>query len=228
VETVSVSGAWRVMAERMAASWTAAPHFFLTREVIASGLVDMRARMLPAVERRVGVRLTYTDLLVKLLASALQQHPRLNARYADGVIQQPSEINVGIATATDDGLIVPVIRTVDSLGIGDIAARRRDLVERAEAGRLSLADIEGGTFTLTNLGMFNVDAFNAIVNPPQAAILAVGAIVETPVIRGGELATARRMGVTLACDHRILYGADGAEFLARVRALLEEPLGLAL
>jgi pyruvate dehydrogenase E2 component (dihydrolipoamide acetyltransferase) len=182
---VAVSGRWRVMAERMAASWTTAPHFFLMREVVASELVELRTRLLPVVERRVGVRLTYTDLLVKILAATLAQHPRLLGAWDGASIRAWDEINIGIATDTGEALVVPVIHRADALSIGDIAARRAELVERATSGRLALDDVARGTFTLTNLGAYGVDAFNAIINPPQAAILAVGRIANRVVAVDG-------------------------------------------
>jgi pyruvate dehydrogenase E2 component (dihydrolipoamide acetyltransferase) len=214
------------MAERMTASWTSAPHFFLVREVIASGLVEMRTRMLPAVERRTGARLTYTDLLVKLLATAIQCHPRLNASWSDGAIAENREINVGIATAVGDALVVPVIRAADALSIGEIAARRQAFVERANAGALTLDDISGGTFTLTNLGMYNVDAFNAIINPPQAAILAVGRIADRVVAVDGQPVVRPTVMLSLSCDHRVVDGARGALFLDELVNLIGEPWGL--
>jgi pyruvate dehydrogenase E2 component (dihydrolipoamide acetyltransferase) len=182
--------------------------------------------MLPAVERRVGVRLTYTDLLVKLLAAAIRQHPRLNASWIDGAVRLQAAINVGIATAAGDALVVPVIRGADQLSIGEIATRRNDLVERANAGKLTLDDLAGGTFTLTNLGMYNVDAFNAIINPPQAAILAVGRIADRVVAVDGQPAVRQTMVLSLSCDHRVVDGARGALFLDELATLTEEPWGL--
>ncbi len=217
---------WRVMAERMTTSWTTVPHFYLVREVAASGLVEMRARIAPLVEKRGGVKPTYTDLLVKIVAAVLREHPRGNASWADGTIRLNDEINVGLATAIEDGLIVPVIHRADTLSIGEIAARRKDIVERANAGKLKPADIAGGTFTLTNLGMYNVDAFNAIINTPQAAILAVGRIADRVVAVDGQPAVRLMLTLTLSSDHRVVDGARAAKFLDDVARLIEEPWGL--
>jgi pyruvate dehydrogenase E2 component (dihydrolipoamide acetyltransferase) len=222
----SVSTLWRVMAERMRQSWTSVPHFYLTRDVNASGLVELRARIAPMVEKRTGIKPTYTDLLVKIVAMVLRDHSRVNASWAEGTIRSNDEINVGLATAIEDGLIVPVIHHADALSLGDIAARRQDIVERAGAGKLKPADITGGTFTLTNLGMYNVDAFNAIINAPQAAILAVGRIADRVVAVAGQPAVRPRMTLTLSCDHRVVDGARAAKFLDDVAGLIEEPWGL--
>jgi pyruvate dehydrogenase E2 component (dihydrolipoamide acetyltransferase) len=217
---------WRVMAERMTESWTSAPHFYLVREVVASGLVELRARITPIVEKRNRVKLTYTDLLVKLVAAALRDHPRLNASWVDGGIRRYREINIGIATAIEEGLIVPVIHHADQLGLGELAARRRDLTEGAQAGKLGPSDISGGTFTLTNLGMYNVDAFNAVINTPQAAILAVGRIVERVVPVDGQPAVRPMLTLTLGCDHRVVDGARAARFLDDLAIMIQEPWGL--
>jgi pyruvate dehydrogenase E2 component (dihydrolipoamide acetyltransferase) len=224
VETLGT--VWRVMAERMTASWTTAPHFYLTRELVASGLVEMRARIVPVVERRSGVRPTYTDLLVKCAATALRDHPRLNASWTGDGIQVNPDIHIGIATAVDEGLIVPVIHEADTLSLSEIAAQRKELVERASAGRLRPADITGGTFTLTNLGMYRVDVFNAILNPPQAAILAVGRLADRVVAVEAQPAVRPTLIVTLTCDHRVVDGARAAKFLDDFANLIEEPWGL--
>lgn len=222
----SLSTLWRIMAERMSASWTQAPHFYLTREVMAGGLIDLRARLAPLVEKRAGVKPTVTDLLVKLVAAALRDHPRLHASWIDNTVRANAEINVGIATAVEDGLVVPVIRRADRLTIGEIAAQRQSLVERAGSRKLRPADIADGTFTISNLGMYGVDAFNAIVNPPQAAILAVGRIAERVVPVDGQPAVRPVVVLTLSCDHRVVDGARGAQFLDALAKLIEEPWGL--
>jgi pyruvate dehydrogenase E2 component (dihydrolipoamide acetyltransferase) len=210
------------MAERMTASWTTAPHFYLVREVTVSRLVTWRERA----STQTGVRITYTDLLVKLVAAALVQHPRANVAWRDGAIVPNAEINIGLAVAVDDGLVVPVLHRADTLGLAEIATRRKDLVSRAQAGKLRPADIQAGGFTISNLGMYGVDAFNAIVNPPQAAILAVGRIAERVVALNGQPAVQPTMVLTLSCDHRALDGARGAQFLGALADLVEEPLAL--
>jgi pyruvate dehydrogenase E2 component (dihydrolipoamide acetyltransferase) len=217
-----VSNVWRIMAERMTASWTTAPHFYLVREVNVSRLVTWRERA----SKQTGVRITYTDLLVKLVAAALVQHPRVNVAWKDGGIVQNAEINIGLAVAIDDGLVVPVLQRAHTLSLAAITARREDLVSRAQAGKLRPADIQGGGFTISNLGMYGVDAFNAIVNPPQAAILAVGRIADRVVAVNGQPAVQPTMVLTLSCDHRALDGARGAQFIGALAELIEEPLAL--
>jgi pyruvate dehydrogenase E2 component (dihydrolipoamide acetyltransferase) len=217
----SVGTVWRIMAERMTHSWTTAPHFYLVREVNASRLISWRDRAKLKVP---GI--TYTDLLVKLVASAIAQHPRVNVSWKDGTIVQHPEVNIGLAVAIDDGLVVPVIHRADTLTLAEIATRRADLSTRAQSGKLRPADIQGGTFTISNLGMYGVDAFNAIVNPPQAAILAIGRIADRVVAVNGQPAVQPQMVLTLSCDHRAIDGARGAQFISRLAELVEEPLGL--
>jgi pyruvate dehydrogenase E2 component (dihydrolipoamide acetyltransferase) len=218
----AVGTVWRIMAERMTASWTSAPHFYLFREVNVNRLVSWREQA----NKRTGARITYTDFLVKLVAAALSQHPGVNASWKDGVIARNAEINIGLAVATEDGLIVPVIHRADALSLQDIAARREEVVSRGQAGKLRPADIQGGGFTISNLGMYGVDAFNAIVNPPQAAILAVGRIADRVVAVNGRPAVRPTMLLTMSCDHRALDGARGAQFLGALADLIEEPLAL--
>jgi pyruvate dehydrogenase E2 component (dihydrolipoamide acetyltransferase) len=219
---VGVSNVWRIMAERMTASWTSAPHFYLVREVTVSRLVTWRERA----SKQTGVRITYTDLLVRLVAATLAQHPRVNASWKDGTIVQHAEINIGLAVAIDDGLVVPVLHRADTLSLAEIAARREDLVTRAQTAKLRPADIQGGGFTISNLGMYGVDAFNAIVNPPQAAILAVGRIADRVVAVDGQAVVQPTMVLTLSCDHRALDGARAAQFLGVLAEVVEEPLSL--
>ena len=217
---------WRLMAERMAASWTTVPHFYLVREVDASGLIEWRKRVVSTIENRIGIKPTFTDLLVKVIGFTLREHPRLNAAWADGDIQWNPEINIGIATAIDDGLIVPVIRGADSVSLSEIAKQRSDLIERARQKKLRPVDISDGTFTLTNLGMYNIDAFDAIVNTPQAAILSVGRIADRVVPVDGQIVIRPMMVLTLSLDHRVVDGARAAQFLDTLAHLIEDPWGL--
>jgi pyruvate dehydrogenase E2 component (dihydrolipoamide acetyltransferase) len=221
-EAPGVGTVWRIMAERMTASWTTAPHFYLVREVTVSRLVSWRDRA----RKETGARITYTDLLVKLVAAALSRHPGVNASWKDGAIVRNADINMGLAVAIDAGLVVPIIHRADTLSLADIAARREDMVSRGQAGKLRPADIQGGGFTISNLGMYGVDAFNAIVNPPQAAILAVGRIADRVIALNGQPAVQPTMMLTLSCDHRALDGARGAQFLGALADLIEEPLAL--
>jgi pyruvate dehydrogenase E2 component (dihydrolipoamide acetyltransferase) len=210
------------MAQRITASWTTAPHFYLIREVNASRLAAWRAQTpANAIEK-----ITYTDLLVRLVGAALRAHPRVNASIKDGNIYVSSEINIGLAVAIEEGLVVPVIRHADELSVDQIAAVRRVLVERARAGRLRPEDISGGTFTISNLGMYGVDAFNAVLNPPQAAILAVGRIVERVIAVNGQPVVAPVMILSASFDHRVVDGARGAQFLDMLAGFIEEPLKL--
>ena len=221
-QAISISHTWRVMAERMTHSWTTVPHFFLLREANAQGLVDW----LVSARSRTGEKLTYTDLLVKLIAAALRHSPRINASWQDGNIQLHSEINIGLAVAVEDGLIVPVIHRADGLSLRQIAARRADVVQRAQSGKLRPDDILGGTFTVSNLGMYGVDAFNAIINPPQAAILAIGRIADRVVPVNGQVVVQPGITLSLSCDHRAVDGARGAQFLDALANLIEHPLSL--
>ena len=222
VEAPGVSTVWRIMAERMTASWTTAPHFYLVREVNVSRLVSW----LEKARKQTGAHVTYTDLLVKLIAATISQHPAVNASWKDGVIVRNADINIGLAVAIDDGLVVPVLHRADTLSLAELATRREDLVSRAQAGKLRPPDIQGGGFTISNLGMYGVDAFNAIVNPPQAAILAVGRIADRVVALNGQPAVQPTIVLTLSCDHRALDGARGAQFLGALAELIEEPLAL--
>ncbi|HZV50969.1 MAG TPA: dihydrolipoamide acetyltransferase family protein, partial [Candidatus Dormibacteraeota bacterium] len=211
---------WRLMAERTTASWTSAPHFFLVREVDAGRLIEWRASL-----RRQGLEATHTDLLVLAVAAALRRHPAMNAVW-DGAPVPRAEINLAVAVETDEGLVAPVIHRADRLSPAGVVEARRALVERARAGRLRPADLEGGTFTLSNLGMYGVDAFSAILNGGQAGILAVGRIADAVVAIEGRPAVRPRAVLTLSCDHRLTDGARAARFLDDLAALIEEPLGL--
>ena len=220
--SATVSNTWRIMAERMTQSWTSAPHFYLVREVNASRLISWREQ----IQKRSPEKVTYTDLLVKIVAAALREHPRVNASWRSGSIILNDEIHIGLAVAVEQGLVVPVIHRADELSVHDIARLRQDLVTRAQAGKLRPQDIQGGTFTISNLGMYGVDAFNAVINPPQAAILAVGRIAERVVPIAGQPSVQPMVVLSLSCDHRVVDGARGAQFLAVLAELVEEPLGL--
>src|ERR1700686_74274 len=212
----------RLMAERTTQSWTTVPHFFVTREVDAGALNEARQKLGPQIlgtktEKSRGLKLTHTDLLVALVARGLLKHPRVNASWTREGVRTNPEINIGIAMAVDDGVVAPVIHNAANSTLGEIAVHRRDLTERARSGKLRPADIAGGTFTISNLGMFGVDAFTAIIIPPQAAILAVGRIADrvVPVGAGSDARPGVRpmMTLTLSSDHRVVDGARAAEFL---------------
>jgi pyruvate dehydrogenase E2 component (dihydrolipoamide acetyltransferase) len=223
VAPLDTGAVWQRMAAHVSTAWQTVPHFFLVREVQATRLQEWRvaARAKPGCEG-----LTVTDLLVRICAAALRDHPRVNSTWRDGAVVAQEEVNVGLAVATDEALVVPVIHGADKLGLADLVARRKELVEAARAGRLTPDDVQGGTFTISNLGMYGVDGFLAIVNSPQAAILAVGRISDRVVAIEGEPAVRPAMTLSLSFDHRVVDGARGAQFLDTVAALVEEPAGL--
>ena len=220
--SLTLSGIWQRMAERVTQSWTSAPHFYLVREVNASRLAAWRM----SANELTGKRITYTDLLVKLVAAALAQHPQANAAWLQGEVLLNDEINIGLAMAVDDGLTVPVVHRADRLSLSQIADRREELVNLARSGKLRLEDLQGGTFTISNLGMYGVDIFNAVLNPPQAAILAVGRIAERVVPVDGKPDVQPMMVLSVSYDHRAIDGARGAQFLEALANLIEEPLSL--
>jgi pyruvate dehydrogenase E2 component (dihydrolipoamide acetyltransferase) len=220
----AISTIWRIMAERTTQSWTSVPHIFLMREVNASRLIAWREHLLK--RPSTFEKITYTDLLVKVVATALREHPRINATWNAGTITLNDEVNVGLAAATEDGLAVPVIHLADTLSISEIAKRRKELVTRAQTGKLRPQDIQGGTFTISNLGMYGIDAFTAIVNAPQAAILAVSRMADRVVAVAGQAVVQPMIVFSLSCDHRVIDGVRGAQFLATLADLIEEPLGL--
>jgi pyruvate dehydrogenase E2 component (dihydrolipoamide acetyltransferase) len=213
----------RIMAERMIASFTSAPHFYLHAEVNARRLLALRQELLPVLQAGDGVHLTITDLLVLVCARALTLHPRAMAQYTPEGLRPAPGVHIGIATDTPNGLVVPVIRDADRLALPDLVRRRTELVERARAGRATPPDFEAGVFTLSNLGSSRVDSFDAILNPPQAAILAVGRIVERPFVEEGQLRPVPTARLSLSVDHRVLDGAGAARFLDDVVSLLEAP-----
>ena len=217
----------QTVARRMAESKATAPHFYLTAEIDMSRAVEARSA-LKASAGDGDVVPSFNDMVVKACAIALRDHPRANGAYRDGRLELYSRINVGVAVAAQDALVVPTVFDADRKGLRQIAAETRALAQRVREGTVTPPELSGGTFTVSNLGMFGIDSFSAVINPPQAGILSVGSITEKPVVRDGGITTAHLMSATLACDHRILYGADGAQFLDRIRALLEEPVGLAL
>ena len=217
---IPTSKGWRLMADRLTESWSSAPHFNLVRHLDVSNLVTYKKQF----QEKNSNRLTYTDLLIKLVSITLKEHPRINASWIDNKIVKNSEINVGLAVDFDGGLIVPVIHKTDELSLGEITNRRKDLITRTQAGKLRSGDLDRGTFTISNLGMFDVDSFNAIINPPQAAILAVGRIVDKVVPVDGLPAVRPILTLNLSFDHRVVDGVRGAEFLKTLSNLIENPL----
>src|SRR5437667_3445327 len=212
----TLSAVARLMAERTTRSWTQVPHFFLVRDVDAGGLIDLR-------ETLGSKTVTHTDLLVALVARVLTRHPKVNATWDNGAIRLNSSINISVAMAVQDGVVGAVISNADKAGITEIAYQRKELTDRARNGRLRPADVAGGTSTITNLGMYKVDAFNAIIAPPQAAILAVGRIADRVVALNGQPAVRPMMTLTLSGDHRVVDGAQAALFLNDLADALRTP-----
>jgi pyruvate dehydrogenase E2 component (dihydrolipoamide acetyltransferase) len=221
--TQPLSQVARLMAERTAQSWTTAPHFFVTREVDAGALLAAREKFGPAIEKERGVKLSHTDLLVAAVSRALGKHPLVNATWTGEGVRLLLEINVGIAMAVDDGVVVAAIPASNTKKLGEIAVLRRDLTDRARSGKLRPADIAGATFTISNLGMYKVDSFTAIIVAPQSAILAVGAISDRVVPVDGKPGIRPMMSLTLSCDHRVFDGARAALFLADLSSAILEP-----
>jgi pyruvate dehydrogenase E2 component (dihydrolipoamide acetyltransferase) len=213
----------RIMAERTTQSWTTVPHFFVTREIEATALNEYRERIVAEIESSHQVRPSHTDLLVALAARVLLKHPRLNASWSAEGIRLHDHVNMGIAIAVDDGVVAAVIPNAHAASVAEISVQRRDLAERARAARLRPADIADATFTISNLGMYHVDQFSAIITPPQAAILAVGGIADRVVVVNGQPAVRPTMTLTLSCDHRVADGARAAMFLNDLAEAIREP-----
>jgi pyruvate dehydrogenase E2 component (dihydrolipoamide acetyltransferase) len=216
----------QVVARRMAESKATVPDFTVATDVDMEAARALRAQLKEAAAEGQPVP-SFNDMVVKAVALALREYPRANGSYKDGKFELYSRINVGVAVAGDDALIVPTVFDADTKSLGDIARTTRSLAKSVREGTVRPPELSGGTFTVSNLGMFGIKHFTAVVNTPQAGILAVGAIEPRAVVRDGEIVARHTMTITLACDHRILYGADAAQFVARVRALLEQPLSLA-
>lgn len=227
VEARELNKLQQTIARRMAESKATAPHFYLTIEIDMGKAVAARAAI-KAATKEGDVVPSFNDMIVKACAIALREFPKANGAYRDGRFELYSRVNVGVAVAAEEALVVPTIFDADKKGLRQIAADTRAVAAKVRDGSVTPPELSGGTFTVSNLGMFEIDEFDAVINMGQAAILAVGAIRELPAVRDGEIVPAKLMKATLSCDHRILYGAEGAEFLARVKQLLEEPVSLAL
>ena len=221
VEEIELTSTRKTIARRLTEAWQA-PVFQLTLSVDMTRALELRERLVARLQEG-ETKPTVSDLLTKVCAAALVRHPAVNAHFTGEKILRFPYAHVGIAVAAPNGLVVPVIRDADRRTIQEIAAARADVVGRARDGKLQRADLEDGTFTISNLGMFGIEQFIAVLNPPQAAILAVGATEEKPVVRDGEVVVRPLMSITITCDHRAIDGADGAEFLRSVKELLEEP-----
>ncbi len=222
-QDVALSSIRAAIAKRMAQAKGPVPHFYVTAEIAMDRALELREE-LNTLEGHPKVSIT--DMVIKACALALTRHPGVNASFQGETIRVHHRAHIGIAVALEEGLITPVLRDCDRKSLTQIAVEGRDLVERARARRLRAQEISGATFSVSNLGMFDVDEFSAIINPPEGAILAVGAVVQKPVVEGDRLGIGRRMRVTLSCDHRVMDGAMGARFLQDLKRLLEEPLRL--
>jgi pyruvate dehydrogenase E2 component (dihydrolipoamide acetyltransferase) len=219
----AVTSIGRIMAERTTQSWTSVPHFFVARDVDATKLNATRERLIPVIEKSHGVKVTHTDLLLAAVSRALKQHPRMNGSWTNNTVALNGDVNVALAMAVENAVVTAVIRNSDKQPLGAIAKQRKELAERARANKLQPADITGATFTISNLGMFSVDAFTAIIVPPQAGILAVGAITDRVVAVDGMIGVRPMMTLTLSSDHRLVDGARAAQFLNDVVLALASP-----
>jgi pyruvate dehydrogenase E2 component (dihydrolipoamide acetyltransferase) len=221
LETLTAIG--RLMAERTTQSWASVPHFFLVRDVDASALTAARERLGASASTSSGVKITHTDLLTAIVSRVLLRHPRMNSSYTAEGIRLHAGVNMAIAIAVNDGVVAAVIPNAHTASIAEIATQRRDLAERAKAGKSRPQDLGGATFTISNLGMFHIDSFTAIIPPPQAGILAVGAIADRVVAIDGKPAVRSMMTLTLSSDHRAVDGAHGAQFLDELVKAIAEP-----
>lgn len=221
--TPALSSVARLMAERTTQSWVTVPHFFVVREVDASELNSVREKLLRSQGNSRQTRISHTDLLISAVARSLEKHPQLNASWTGQTIQHHGEINIGIAMAVQDGVVTGVVRNANKLQVSEIAGQRSGLADRARSGRLKPADISDATFTISNLGMYHVDSFTAIIVPPQAAILAVGAIADRVVAVEGKPDVRPVISMTLSCDHRVVDGARAAEFMETLVTIMQSP-----
>ena len=210
----------KVIAKRLAESKFSAPHFYLTMSIDMDKAVESRAKL----NEVSPVKISFNDLVLKAAAVALKQHPAVNSSWLGDKIRINHHVSIGVAVAVEDGLLVPVVRFADTKSLSQIGAEVKDLAQKAKNKKLQPSDWEGNTFTISNLGMFGIDDFTAIINPPDACILAVGAIQQIPVVKNGAVVPGNVMKLTLSCDHRVVDGATGAAFLQTLKGLLEEPL----
>ena len=222
-EDVPLTQIRKTIASRLAQSLGPIPHFFLTSEIDMERVWDARATLNATNDAQ---RISFNDIVIKVVAQALLQHPECNAWWLDDRIRYFSEVHIAIAVAVEEGLITPVIRDAHRKSLREISVESQDLAGRARVRKLKPDEYTGATFTISNLGMFDIDHFTAVINPPEAGILAVGGITQRPVVRDGEVIVRRRMRVTMSCDHRVIDGATGAKFLQTVKRMLENPLAI--
>jgi len=218
---------WKTIAKRMTESFQA-PHFYVTVEVDAQELEKTRKQLIPIIESKIGVRLTVTDLIIKMAAKALEDNPSVNCTYVDGSVKLFKRIDIGLVTAAAGGLLVPVIRHANKKSLFEISQARVELVQKARDQKLSMEEMRGSTFTISNMGMYQVDQFTAILQPPEAAMLAMGRIADRAVVRDGEIVIRPMMTLTLSIDHRVLDAVLGANFLQSLKNYIENPVSILL
>ena len=221
-EVVPLSSIRKVIARRMTESFQA-PHFYLTIEVDTREFGETRQQLVPLIENETGIRLTVTDLIIKMVAKSLEDNPAVNCAYVDGSVKLLKRIDIGLVTAVEGGLLVPVIRRADQKSLAEIAQARAELTQRAKDGQLSMVEMRDSTFTVSNLGMFGIDQFSAILQPPEAAILAVSRIADKAVVKDGQIVIRPMMTLTLSIDHRVLDGVVGSQFLQSLKNYIENP-----
>jgi len=226
VEVVELTKLQSTVAMRLAQSMFSAPHFYVTSEIAMDDAVRLRQMFNEAVDKSESISIN--DLIVKAVALALTKFPEVNASWADGRIERKRDINIGIAVGLPDRLIVPVLRNADQKSLKEIATEAKQLIERARANKAAAQDYMGNTFSISNLGMYDVDQFTAIINPPDSGILAIGSIEDKAVVKDGQVVAGKRMRVTLSVDHRVFYGVTAAQFLQEVKRLLQSPMALVL
>jgi len=219
-EDIKLSQMRKTIARRLSESKFGAPHFYLTVSIDMAKAMDTRKRINEIAPQKIS----YNDLVIKAAAAALRQHPAINSSWLGDVIRRNGNINIGVAVAVDEGLLVPVVRNADAKTLSQINGEVRELAGKAKERKLSGEEMQGNTFTISNLGMFGIEEFTAIINPPDACIMAVGTITEEPVVKDGEITVGHRMKVTLSCDHRVVDGATGAKFLQTFKSIMEDPI----
>jgi pyruvate dehydrogenase E2 component (dihydrolipoamide acetyltransferase) len=222
-EDLPLSGMRKTIAKRLSESMFTAPHFYLTMEINMDKAVEVRPKLN---EIAAPIKISYNDLVVKAVAAALRKHPVINSSWMGDFIRQNHSINIGVAVAVGQALFVPVIRHADMKALGQISSEIRELAGKAKEGKLQLPEMQGNTFTISNLGMFDIEEFTAIINAPDSCILAVGSIMQKPIVKNGEIVVGNMMKVTLSCDHRVVDGATGAQFLQTFKSILEDPIRL--
>jgi pyruvate dehydrogenase E2 component (dihydrolipoamide acetyltransferase) len=210
----------KTIARRLSESLFTAPHFYLTMKINMDATIAART----LVNETAPVKISFNDFIVKAVALSLKQHPKVNSSWLGDVIRENHHVNIGIAVAVDEGLLVPVLRFADGLSLDEISISVKEFAKKAKDKKLQPSDWEGSTFTISNLGMYGIDSFTAIINPPDACILAVGGIAQEPVVKNGQIVPGNVMNVTLSCDHRVVDGATGSAFLQTLKSYLEEPL----